>query len=44
MILLKKKLGLVKFIRHIRILLPEDLLLNMIMIILITLGLMTQIV
>ena len=42
--LIEKKLGLVKFIRHIRILLLEDLLLNMIMIALITLCLMIQIV
>ena len=42
--LIEKKLGLVKFIRHIRILLLDDLLLNIIMISLITLGLMIQIV
>ena len=42
--LIEKKLGLVKFIRHICILLLQDLLLNRIMIILITLGLMIQIV
>ena len=42
--LIEKKLGLVKFICHICILLLQDLLLNRIMIILITLGSMIQIV